>query len=151
MFCGNIHYIYVVKVPKMTPLQCAFTLNHNIKCTLDLHPNQIVLQLNVANTFNSISKGVIFPKLHARGGNIQFIPIVRAFYVLESPMFYSHHNHEGDVIVIPFAMGIHQCDPLGKALFVLSHFRVFCSTTSCFLSCLFSCIANDTLVKNLCK
>jgi hypothetical protein len=105
----------------------------------------------MANTFNSISKGVIFQELHARGEDIQFIPFVHSFYALESPMFYSHHNHEGDVIVIPFAMGIHQCDPLGKALFVLSHFRVLRSTASCFLSCLFSCIADDTHVKNLCK
>jgi hypothetical protein len=38
-------------------------------------------------------------------------------------VFYSHHNHEGDVIVIPFTMGAHQDNPLGGALFTLTHFR----------------------------
>jgi hypothetical protein len=65
------------------------------------------------NTFNSVSKRVIFQKLHAIGGNIiQFIPFVRAFYAFEFPLFYNCCNHEGDVIVIPFAMGTPQGDPL---------------------------------------
>jgi len=33
---------------------------HNIKCTLDLHPNWVVLPLDVVNTFNSMLKGVVF-------------------------------------------------------------------------------------------
>jgi hypothetical protein len=37
---------------------------------------------------------------------MQLIPFVRAFYAFEFPLFYNHHNREGDVIVIPFAMGI---------------------------------------------
>jgi hypothetical protein len=58
---------------------------------------------------------------------MQFIPFVHAFYAFyafESPLFYSHHNCEGDVIVIPFAMGTHQGDPLGGALFTFTHFRL---------------------------
>jgi hypothetical protein len=56
-----------------------------------------------------MSKKVIFQELHATGGDmIQFIPFVRAFYAFESPLFYNHRNHEGDVIVVHFAMGIHQ-------------------------------------------
>jgi hypothetical protein len=59
----------------------------------------------MANAFNSVSIRVIFQKLHVTGGDImQFIPFVHAFYAFESPLFYSHHNHEGDVTVIPFAM-----------------------------------------------
>ncbi len=48
---------------------------------------------------------------------MQLIPFVCAFYAFEFPMFYSHHNCEGDVTVIPSAMGTHQGDPLGGALF----------------------------------
>jgi hypothetical protein len=60
-------------------------------------------------------------------------------------MFYSYCNHEGDVTIIPFTMGIHQGDPLreGGALFALAHFRALCSIASHFLSCLFPSIAND--------
>jgi hypothetical protein len=38
---------------------------------------------------------------------MQLIPFVCAFYVFEYPLFYNHYNREGDVIVIPFAMGTH--------------------------------------------
>jgi len=54
---------------------------HGIICTLDLQPDSIVLQLDIANAFNSVSKGVIFQKLcEANGDIIQLIPFVYAFY-----------------------------------------------------------------------
>jgi hypothetical protein len=74
---------------------------------------------------------------------MQFIPFVLAFYAFEFPLFYSHHNHEGDFIIIPSTMGTRQGDPLGRALFTLTHFRALRSTTSHFPSCLFPSIVND--------
>ncbi len=92
-----------------------------------------------------ISRGVIFQKLHVASGDItQFIPFVCAFYAFESPLFDSHRNHESDVIVILFAMGTCQGDPLGGALFAIAHFKALCSTTSHFPSCLVLSIENDT-------
>jgi hypothetical protein len=41
-------------------------------------------------------------------------------------------------------MGTCQGDPLGRALFVLAHFRVLYSTTNHFPSCLFPSNANNT-------
>jgi hypothetical protein len=65
-----------------------------------------------------MSKKVIYQKLCTTNENImQLIPFVRAFYAFEFPMFYSHHNCEGDVTIILSAMGTHQGDPLGGALF----------------------------------
>jgi hypothetical protein len=62
----------------------------------------------MANAFNSISKGIIFQELHATNEDIvQLISFVCALYAFESPLFYSHHNHEGDVIVIPSTIGTH--------------------------------------------
>jgi hypothetical protein len=46
--------------------------------------------------------------------------------------------------MIPFAMGTHQGDPLGGALFALTHFRALSSIVSCFPSYLFSSIVDDT-------
>jgi hypothetical protein len=58
------------------------------------------------------------------GGDImQLIPFVHAFYAFESPFFCNHCNCEGDVIIIPSAIGTRQGDPLGGALFTLTHFR----------------------------
>jgi hypothetical protein len=65
------------------------------------------------------------------------------FYAFEFPLFYNHHKHEGDVTFIPFAMGTHQGDLLGRALFALAHFKALCSITSHFPSCLFPSIVDD--------
>ncbi len=60
------------------------------------------------------------------------------------PLFYSPCNHEGDVIVILFAMGTYQGDHLEGALFALAHFKVLCCIVNHFFSYLFSSIVNDT-------
>jgi hypothetical protein len=74
---------------------------------------------------------------------MQFIPFVRAFYAFESPLFYNHHNREGDVIIIPSTMETRQGDPLRGALFAFTHFRTLHSITNHFL-CLFPSIVDDT-------
>ncbi len=80
---------------------------HDIKCTLNLHLDWVILQLDMANVFNLVLRGAIFQKLYITCRNIiQFIPFVHAFYAFESPLFYNHHNREGNVIIIPSAMGI---------------------------------------------
>jgi hypothetical protein len=75
---------------------------------------------------------------------MQLIPFVHVLYAFESPLFYNHRNHEGDVIIIPFAMGTCQGDPLGGALCALAHFGVLHSTTSYLSSLLFPSIVDDT-------
>jgi hypothetical protein len=79
---------------------------------------------------------VIFQELGATSGDmIQLIPFVCEFYAFKSSCFI--------VIVIPFAMGIRQGDPLGGPLFTLSHFKALHFIASCFPSYLFPCIANE--------
>jgi hypothetical protein len=65
-------------------------------------------------------------------------------------MFYSHCNHEGDVIVIPFVMGTYQGDPLRGALSALTHFKVMHFIVHCFLSYLFPSIEYDTHITTPC-
>ncbi len=113
-------------------------------CTLNLHLDQVVFQRNVANTFNLMSKWIIFQELCVIGINIiQLIPFVCEFYTFESPLFYNHHNRERDVIIIPSTMGIRQGDPLGGVLFALIHFRTLCFITNHFPSCLCPSITDD--------
>jgi len=91
-----------------------------------------------------VLRRVIFQELCATSGDIiQLIPFVRAFYAFESPLFYSHHNCDGDVIVIPSTMGTCQGDPLGGALFVLVHLKALHSTFNHFPSYLFPSIIDD--------
>jgi hypothetical protein len=87
---------------------------------------------------------VIFQKLCAVGGDIiQLIPFFIAFYAFESLLFYNHHDRDGNVTIIPFAMGTRQGDLLGGALFALTHLRALHSTTSHFPSYLFPSITID--------
>jgi hypothetical protein len=58
-------------------------------------------------------------------------------------MFYSHRNSDGNIIVIPFAMGTHQGDLLKGALFALIHLRALYFATSHFPSCLFPSMIVD--------
>jgi hypothetical protein len=80
---------------------------------------------------------------------MQLIPFVCAFYAFESPLFYSHYNREGDVIVNPFAMGTHGGDLVGGAPFTVAHFRALHSAISHFPSCIFPSIIVDTHIINL--
>jgi hypothetical protein len=68
---------------------------------------------------------------------MQFIPFVHAFYAFEFPLFYNHHNLEGDFTIIPFTMGTRHNDPSGRALFALAHFKALHSTTNHFPSIYF--------------
>jgi hypothetical protein len=78
-------------------------------------PNSLLFHcFHLKLTFESIkevgntSKIVIFQKLWATCGDIiLLIPFVCAFYAFEFPLFYSHHNCEVEVMVIPSAMGTH--------------------------------------------
>ncbi len=73
--------------------------------------------------------------------------------ILESPSWpatlqppYLGHEPKARVatIVIPFAMGTCQGEPLGKALFALiAHFVALRSIVSCLFSCLFPSIVDD--------
>jgi uncharacterized membrane protein len=49
---------------------------HGIRATLDVHLDWVVLQVDIANAFNFISRKVIFKKLHAIGA----IVLIRTFH-----------------------------------------------------------------------
>jgi hypothetical protein len=87
----------------------------------------------MVDAFNLVSRKVIFQKLHVVGGDIiQLIPFVCAFYAFESPSFYSHYNHDDNVVVIPSTMGTHQTSPLRGVLFALTHLKILLFTMAIF-------------------
>jgi hypothetical protein len=48
----------------------------------------------------------MFQDLHVRGSDVvQFIFFVHIFYGFESPLYYDHCNHDGDVSVTPSTVG----------------------------------------------
>jgi hypothetical protein len=71
------------------------------------HPSQwVVLQVDVANAFNTISKKVIFEELCIIGRQLfQLFLFVLSFYAQWIPFFFNHHSHMGDLSVIHFLKG----------------------------------------------
>jgi len=83
------------------------------------------------NAFNMVLRKVIFQKLCVTCVDIiQLILLFVHSNAFEYPSFYNHCNYDGDVIIIPSAMGILQGDPLGNALFALVHLMALCLTTN---------------------
>ncbi len=59
---------------------------HNIQKTLDVHIEQLVLQVDVVNVFNAIFCMFIFKELYAIGGPLfKLIPFVCSFLCFRPP------------------------------------------------------------------
>lgn len=98
----------------------------------------------MAIVFNLVLRRVIFQEFRATCGDIiQLIFFDHAFYAFKFLLFYNHYSCEGDVIIIPFSMGVHQVDPLKGVLFAIAHFNAPCFTISHFISYLFPSIEYD--------
>ncbi len=58
-----------------------------IKCAFDLHPDWVVLQIDMDNALNYVSRRVVFQELQVVGGEItQLVIFVLTFYVL-NPLY----------------------------------------------------------------
>jgi hypothetical protein len=84
-------------------------------------------------------KGAIFQKFRVQhmGTSYNLSLLFCAFYAFEFLLFYSHHNSDADVMVIPFVIRTRQNDLLERALFVLAHLKALHSITNHFPSYLF--------------
>jgi hypothetical protein len=75
---------------------------HNIQVAWDVHPNSMLLQVDIANVFNIISLRIIFQKMCVSGGQLfQLIPFV--CFLMPQNFFY--------LVTIPF-----------RAIFILFNF-----------------------------
>ncbi len=93
----------------------------------------------------NVKRGHISRTSCSRWKHDTIIPFVHAFYAFEFPLFYNHHNHEGNIIVIQSIMGTRQGGPLGGALFILAHFKALCSIANRFPSYVFPSIIDDII------
>ncbi|KAL2608123.1 hypothetical protein R1flu_026696 [Riccia fluitans] len=107
------------------------TIIHGLRATLDLHPDWVVLQVDIQNAFNTVSREALFLELCTAIGSLyQLFPFVRSFYAHHLPLYFSHCPGEDEVTVLSSESGIHQGDPLGGALFALAHLRAFRTVAS---------------------
>ncbi|KAL2610010.1 hypothetical protein R1flu_028583 [Riccia fluitans] len=118
---------------------------HGLWATLDLHSDWIVLQVDIKNAFNTVSREALFRELRVAIGSLdQLFPFVHSFYARCSPLYFSHCSHEDEVSLFLFNSGTHQGDPLGGALFALGHLRALRTMASEHPLCLFPSLADDT-------
>ncbi len=104
-FCFQFHGAFVVHLP---PHQFGVAINggyegmvHGIQVTLDVHLNWVVLQVDITNVFNIVSRRVIFQELHVTSGQLfQLILFVHFFYVPQLPLLFNHHSFQGDLYII---------------------------------------------------
>ncbi|KAL2620254.1 hypothetical protein R1flu_000459 [Riccia fluitans] len=121
------------------------TIIHGLRATLDLHPDCVVLQVDIRNAFNTVSREALFRELRAATGSLdQLFPFVRSFYARRSPLYFSHCSREDEVTLFSSESGTRQGDPLDGALFALAHLRALRTTASEHLLCLFPSLADDT-------
>jgi len=74
---------------------------HDIWAASNVHPNWMVLQVDIANAFNIVSHVVIFQKLCAANGQLsQLIHFVHLFYAPQLLLFFNHHYIQGDLSII---------------------------------------------------
>ncbi|KAL2621414.1 hypothetical protein R1flu_001619 [Riccia fluitans] len=95
---------------------------HGLRATLDLHPDWVVLQLDIRNAFNTVSREAIFHELRSAPGTLDpLFPFVHSFYSQSSPLYFSMGTRTGDISTFLSEVGTRQGDPLGGALFALGH------------------------------
>ncbi|KAL2644887.1 hypothetical protein R1flu_012474 [Riccia fluitans] len=121
------------------------TIIHGLHATLDLHPDWIVLQVDIQNAFNTISWEALFCELRAAIGSLdQLFLFVGSFYACHLSLYFSHCSHEDEVSFLSSESGTRQGDTLGGALFALAHLRALRTMASKYPLCLFSSLADDT-------
>ncbi|CAI5928517.1 unnamed protein product [Closterium sp. NIES-65] len=83
---------------------------------LDDHPDWVVLQLDMANAFNSFHRDAMFQALYTSAEFHYLIPFIRLFYRTPSDLLY---RANGGVTTIHSERGTGQGDPLSPFLYAL--------------------------------
>ena len=129
-----------------TPAGCETTVLA-LRALREIKPEWGILQIDVANAFNTVSRSAIFEDLREAGGSLEaLIPYCRAFYANPSPLLYSNLSPPYGCHVLSSTNGTRQGDPLGGPLFALAHSRAIRAVAQEFPQLLFPSIADDTHV-----
>ncbi|KAL2631235.1 hypothetical protein R1flu_015921 [Riccia fluitans] len=116
-----------------------------LRVTLDLHPDWVVLQVDIWNAFNIVSWEALFSELRAAIGSLdQLFHFMRFFYVRHLLLYFSHYFCEDEVSLLSSESGTYQGDPLGGALFALAHLCALRTMASEHPLCLFPSLADAT-------
>ncbi|CAI7868227.1 unnamed protein product, partial [Closterium sp. NIES-54] len=89
---------------------------HAVQAALSLHPDWVVLELDVANAFNSFNRTSMFDAL-CESPFSSLIPFFHIFYATPSPL----HYRNGPILEsLQSVSGVRQGDPCGPFLYALT-------------------------------
>ncbi|CAI5931299.1 unnamed protein product [Closterium sp. NIES-65] len=115
---------------------------HAVQAALSLHPNWVVLELDVANAFNSFNRNFMFDALRQSPFS-SLIPFFRLFYAAPSPL----HYRNGPILeTLQSASGVRQGDPCGPFLYALTQQLAIHPTQQLHPSTFITSYADDTYI-----
>ncbi|CAI5998832.1 unnamed protein product [Closterium sp. NIES-64] len=115
---------------------------HAVQSALSLHPDWAVLQLDVANAFNSFNRIAMFEALRSSPFS-PLIPYFSLFYSSPSPL---HYRNGPTLHTFESASGVRQGDPCGPFLYALTQQLAILPTQNQFPSIFISSYADDTFL-----
>jgi hypothetical protein len=117
---------------------------------LELHPNWVVMQDTIQNTFNKVFWVAIFGELcDVKGPLVNIFPFTKLFYGACSFFYYQHGRHVKGVTIIESPSGMMQGDLLGGLSFVLAHYWTILETIMQASDCVFPSLIDDTHIMGL--
>ena len=113
-----------------------------IRALLDVDPELLVMQVDLANAFNEVDRTAIFEELRAHFPAL--IPFTRLFYASSSRLMYRRADQSW--VALLSQTGTRQGDPLGMFYFCLAYQRALSSTHAAFPDVHLPSYADDTHV-----
>jgi hypothetical protein len=88
------------------------TILFGIRALCNLHLDWVMMQVNIENAFNSVSRATILRELQDVEGLLaNIVPFTKLFYGVHSSFYYQHGQHEEGFIAIESSSGMRQGDP----------------------------------------
>ncbi|CAI7862459.1 unnamed protein product [Closterium sp. NIES-53] len=115
---------------------------HAVQSALSLHPDWAVLQLDVANAFNSFNKTAMFEALRSSA----FSPLIPYFSLLCSSPSPLHYRNGPTLHTFESVSGVRQGDPCGPFLYAITQQLAILPTQNQFPSIFISSYADDTFL-----
>ncbi len=111
-----------------------------VRALLDVDPELLVLQVDLANAFNEVDRVAIFEELRTHFPAL--IPFTRLFYATPSRLMY--RRQDGSHATLSSETGSRQGDPLAMFYFCLGYQRALTSTRAAFPDVHLPSYADDT-------
>lgn len=124
-----------------TPAGCE-AIALGIRCISEVHPSYALLQVDISNAFNTVSRAAIFEGLRA-SPMANLIPFVRSFYSSPALLYYVQQDR-GLSMKFQSSVDIRKGDPSSGALFAFGLHSALSQAKAAVPGSIFATFADDT-------